>query len=206
MSEDSSLEQERTQGEGIEKETASCDELSKTSDLKILQAQLEETERERDHFRNLAQRSQADFINYKRRADEEHQELVRHASSRFIVKLLPILDDFRRALDHQPADSDERQWVDGVILIERKVHGMLEAEGVTRIEAKGFQFDPRRHEAILDEETEQEPEGTVLRVIRDGYIMNDRVLRAAQVSVAKAKGWSDPAMDNHGEFQNDNPQ
>ena len=200
------MEQEPTQGEEAEERTPSSDETLETLDMETLRARLEEAERERDQFRNMAQRAQADFINYKRRADEERQELVRYASSRFIAKLLPILDDFQRALDHQPADSEERQWLEGVILIERKVQGVLEAEGVTRIEAQGHQFDPREHEALFYEETDQEPEGKVLRVIREGYKMNDWILRPAQVSVAKAKGGSEPTVENPGEFQNDNPQ
>ena len=170
-----------------------------TATLDTLQANLEEAERERGQYKALLQRVQADFLNYKRRTEEERQEMVKHTSADLILKLLPILDDFQRALDHVPANTDEAQWMEGMSLVERKFQALLEAEGVNRIQAQGQRFDPWEHEALFHEESSEEPEGTVLRVIRDGYKLHDRVLRPAQVSVARG---SEQAEESH---QNDDP-
>ena len=89
------------------------------------------------------------------------------------------------SIHHSGHSPEEQRWLEGVTLIQRKLMAVLEGAGVTRIEAQDCQFDPREHEALLYEETKDQPEGTVLRVILDGYKLSGRILRASQVSVAK---------------------
>ena len=154
--------------------------------IESLEPQLEEANRERGQFKALLQRVQADFQNYKHRAEEEREELQQRASADIILKLLPILDDFSIAFDHVGANNEEEQsWREGFSLIYRKLWSMLEAEGVSTIEAQGKPFDPWEHEALGQEETTEHPAGTVVRVIRAGYKLRDRVLCPAQVIVAK---------------------
>ena len=186
-------------------QSSPSEEALESLDVETLQARLEEAERERAQFKNLAQRAQADLINYKRRVEEEHQELVRNANVGLIVQLLQVVDDFQRALEHIPASAEEEKWLEGVTLIQRKLMAVLEAEGVNRIETQGRQFDPREHEALFYEEVESEPEGTVLRVIRDGYKLGQRVLRPAQVSVAKPKEDTQPEASSSMTLENDSP-
>ena len=152
-----------------------------------LEEQLEEAVRERAQFRDMALRTQADLANFRRRAEEEREDLHHAASSRIVLKLLPVLDDLQRAMDHTPADSQEEAWLEGVRLIERILQALLESEGVTPIEAEGRPFDPWEHEAVLSVETEDHEHGTVVNVIRRGYKHHGKVLRAAQVAVANEK-------------------
>jgi molecular chaperone GrpE len=101
-----------------------------------------------------------------------------------VERLLPVLDDARRALAHVPEGIDEG-WLRGVRLVVRKLEEVLASIGVRAIEAEGQPFDPRLHEAIEFEETDAVPEGTVVAELRRGYRLHDRVLRPALVRVAR---------------------
>jgi molecular chaperone GrpE len=128
------------------------------------------------------QRSVADFQNYRRRVDAESKDTYQNAVGNIVKRYLPILDDLERALDQCPPGL---AWADGIELIYRKLKNILETEGVKRIEAEGQPFDPTFHEAILQEEAEGVESGTVLAVIQNGYMVGDRVIRPAQVKVAR---------------------
>ena len=147
--------------------------------------ELEEALREKDQFRTMAQRSQADLINYKRRAAEELKEVRRGAKADLLLKVLSVVDDIDRAVSLVPEDAVAPGWLDGLRLVQRNLANMLDSEGITKIEADGRPFEPWEHEAVLYEEAFDSPEGTVIRVIRDGYKLRDRVLRPAQVAVSK---------------------
>ena len=150
-----------------------------------LEAQLEEALREKEQFRNLALRGQADLANYKRRVEEERLDLQQRLKSQMVLKLLDVADDFERALAHVPAEDTQESWVEGITLIGQKVWSMLEAESVARIEAMNQPFDPWEHEAVFHQETSDFPEGQVVQVFRQGYRLKDKVIRPAQVVVAK---------------------
>ncbi len=139
-------------------------------------------ERGEENLRNW-QRTSADFSNYKRRTEGEREVVAQFASAILIGKLLAVLDDFDRALDHVPPEAHDG-WVDGVRLVERKLRGLLEAEGVTAIEAVGRPFDPNVHEAVVHEETADHPDNEVIGELQRGYRLHDRVLRPALVRVA----------------------
>lgn len=152
--------------------------------IETLQAELEEASRERGQFKALAQRVQADLMNLRRRVEEEREQVYHSTAARLIAKLLPIVDDLQRALDHVPASQEASSWLEGIRLIERSLQAVLESEGVTLIEADGKAFDPREHEALYSMESPDDEAGTVVSVIRPGYKLRGRVLRAAQVAVA----------------------
>ena len=166
-----------------EKETARDD--AQNQDL--LLAQLEEAQREIEQFRNLLQRVQADSVNYKRRTDEQKEELQKRANANIIIRLLPALDDFGRALYHIPEDNAIGYWIEGIELVHRNLKSVLESFGVTQIEAINRVFDPLEHESVHYEITEDYDEGMVISVIREGYKLHGWVLRPAQVTVAKRK-------------------
>ena len=181
--------------EGQEEELGPVEQpQSETGEMTLLREQLEEALREKDQFRTMAQRAQADLINYKRRATDEMQETRRTANSQLLLKVLSIVDDLERALALIPEDAVAPGWLEGLQLVERNLHRILDYEGVTKIEADGQPFEPREHEAVFYEESADGDEGMVVRVIRDGYRLGDRVLRAAQVAVSKA-----PAPENQPE-------
>ena len=153
-----------------------------------LQALLEEAEREKAQFKALAQRAQADLINYRKRAEEERGELAGNAGAQVILRVLPVLDDVERALANAPAEASQAEsgWLEGFRLIERKLNGILAAEGLQRIEAEGAAFNPFEHEVVGYFAAEGRSEGEVLEVTRQGYRMNGKVLRPAQVVVQKS--------------------
>jgi molecular chaperone GrpE len=129
------------------------------------------------------QRAAADFSNYKRRVEEEREATSQFANAILLARLLSVLDDFDRALDTVPPDTHEA-WVEGIRLVERKLRGLLESEGVTPIEAVGRPFDPNLHEAVVHEDTTAHPDNTVIDEVQRGYLLRDRVLRPALVRVA----------------------
>ena len=151
-----------------------------------LQEQLDEALREKDQFHAMAQRAQADLVNYKKRMAQEIQESRRSATTGILLRLLSVVDDLERALALIPEKAVSPGWGEGLDLVLRNLNALLESEGVKRIEAQGRSFDPKEFEAVLHEETADVCEGLVVQVVREGYTHRDRVLRAAQVVVAKA--------------------
>ena len=135
-----------------------------------------------EHLYNW-QRSAADFANYKRRTEEERAVVGQFSNALIIGKLLAVLDDFDRALESVPPDAHDA-WIEGVKLVERKLRGVLESEGVTPIEAVGQPFDPNVHEAVVHEDTADHPDNQVIGELQRGYRLHDRVLRPSLVRVA----------------------
>ena len=146
----------------------------------LKQALAEEKERAADYLANW-QRAQADFINYKRRNEQDRQDFNRFANANLILGLLPILDDLDRALSSTPpAKSAKHGWLDGIRLVDRKFRAILEAQGLMPIKALGEPFDPNFHEAIRQDKGK---EGIVVEEFQKGYMIHDRLLRPAKVVV-----------------------
>ncbi|HXH22397.1 MAG TPA: nucleotide exchange factor GrpE [Dehalococcoidia bacterium] len=143
----------------------------------------EETEKAQAYLANW-QRAAADYQNYKRRVEQEREEMGRLATAALIINILPILDDLERALQSIDSHLAGLTWVDGIRLIYRKFQAVLEMNGVREIQAEGADFDPNYHEAVAFAEGE---DGKVLSVVQKGYTLNNRVLRPAMVVVGKPK-------------------
>jgi molecular chaperone GrpE len=133
---------------------------------------------------DLLRRTQADFVNYRRRMSQEQAEGRIAAQIALLSRLLPVLDDLGRALGAVPPELAMHPWVQGLLLVERRLTTQLDQLGVRQIGTPGERFDPRWHEAITTEARADVPEGTILRVALPGYVMGERVIRPAQVSVA----------------------
>ena len=138
---------------------------------------------ERDGYLDLAQRVQADFENYRKRAAREQERLIAHAHERLVRELLPVLDDLERALEAAER-HEEAQLVDGVKLVEQSLRSALSKEGVAEIETDGA-FDPHVHEALLTKPSDDAEPGSVLEVVQRGYRVGDKVVRPARVIVAE---------------------
>ena len=136
-----------------------------------------------EHLATL-QRTAADFANFKRRTAEDRERELGLASELLLRKLLAVADDFDRALDAMPADLKGVGWIEGIVLLDRKLRALLESEGVTPIESVGRAFDPREHEAIASVPATGRPDGEIVDEIQRGYRVRDRVLRPALVAVA----------------------
>lgn len=134
------------------------------------------------------QRAQADLSNYKRRAEQEREQLQKYGALPLYRELLMMLDNFQRAFDSLPVELREFSWVQGVALSYLQMESMLRMNGVTPFEIKpGEPFDPAFHEAVIHEETDAYPDGTITAEYQRGYKLYERVLRPALVRVAKAK-------------------
>ena len=185
-----------------EGQAQNIEEAEEKDEMTLTQERLEEALQEKDQFRSIAQRAQADLINYRKRAADEQKEIRRNANTSLILKVLGIVDDLNRAVDMVPEDAVSPGWMEGLNLVQRNLANVLDSEGVTKIEAEGQPFEPWGHEAVFYQETPDGEHGIVTDVIRDGYKLRDRVIRAAQVVVSKAP---EPAQENPETSQPETP-
>ncbi len=139
------------------------------------------------------QRAQAALENYRKRVRAEQEEWLASANAALLTRLLPILDDFERALANVPEEFAGHSWPDGLTLVKQKLLRLLEVEGVTAIETQpGQSFDPFYHEAILYQETSGFEDGQIVAQSQPGYQQGRRVLRPALVMVSKAPATPQP--------------
>ncbi len=185
--------EEREKQEVIEESLAEASPAEKEGEtsaeeaLAALQEALEAAQAEA--ARNLEgwQRAQATYENYRRRMQGEQQRMREEASARIVRQLLPILDDLERAFASLPAELKEHGWPQGIRMVYQKLLRLLELEQVHPMEVKpGDPFDPLYHEAVLYQEVPGFEDGQIVAVARKGYLQGERVLRPAQVMVAKA--------------------
>jgi molecular chaperone GrpE len=156
------------------------EDSTEIGEIETLKAMLAEEKAKAESCLENWKRAQADFINYKRRQEQDREETGKSANSTLILGLLPVLDDLKRAMESIPPRLAKTPWVDGIRLIERKFLASLEAEGLSLINALGEPFDPNLHEANMHTEGE---EGMVVKEFLAGYRLYDRVLRPAVVAV-----------------------
>jgi len=159
-------------------------EAEETTDIDSLkQALAEEQKKAAENLANW-QRAQADFINFKRRTEQERLEFNRFANAVLALELLSVLDDLERALEAVPPKLAGNEWVEGVRLVERKFKSSLDGQGITPMESLGEPFDPNYHEAMRQDAGE---EGIITEVFQKGYMMGDKVLRPAKVVVGNGE-------------------
>lgn len=149
-----------------------------------LERDLEEARSKAQTYLDLAQRTQADFINYRRRVEQERGEHARAARGETLAKVLPLLDDLDRAIASMPGALADSDWAQGIVLIGRKLQSSLQSLGVQRVGEVGKQFDPWQEEAIMYEPSAQYASGTVTQVVQSGYSLDGKVIRPAHVIVS----------------------
>lgn len=128
-------------------------------------------------------RLMAEFQNYKKRVAKEKQDIQSFANEKIITELLEVLDNFERSLEHS-GDADEN-YVKGMEMIFQQLKTAMEKAGLKEIQALGEDFDPAVHNAVMQEESDELESGKVSKVLQKGYKLNDKVIRAAMVAVAK---------------------
>lgn len=153
--------------------------------LSEFQAQLAQAQAQADEYLENWRRATAELSNARKRMQREAEELRALASVRVLEKLLPVVDDIDRAFTLVPADQAGSDWVNGFRMIQRKLGGVLESEGVTIISAEGQAFDPAVHFAVTHEEADGYEDGQIIAELARGYLLNEKVLRPAMVRVAK---------------------
>jgi len=162
------------------------------AELIATRSELKRIEAENAELKNSLARRQADFENYRKRVERERTETYNRVVADVAAKLLPVVDNLKRALDAEAsvkaAESDEfRHFLSGVDLISKQLAGVLEALGVKPIAAVGEQFDPHIHEAVVTEPTDDYEPDTVMQELVAGYRLGDKLIRPALVKVATRK-------------------
>ena len=168
-----------------EEDTAPVEETPSTDDVEALQQELQEWRAKAEEYLDGWQRQRADFANYKKRVERDQAQAYQSAAGSILRRFLEVLDDLDRALANRPQEGDGAAWAEGVELVYRKFAAVLEAEGVKPMEAQGTDFDPNLHEAISHEDNQEFDSGQVIAVVKNGYLMGEKVLRPALVRVAK---------------------
>src|SRR4051812_7772612 len=141
-----------------------------------------------DRFLDLALRSQADFENYKKRSAREKEEAIKYANSSLLEKLIAIVDNFELGLEAARAEGEKSPVFSGMSMVLKQLMDFLADSGLQPIAATGQKFDPNLHEAIAHEPSDEVPEGTVIRQMRRGYKLKDRLLRPSSVVVSSGPG------------------
>ncbi len=159
-------------------------EATEVETIDALKQSLAEEEAKAESYLANWQRAQADLINYKRRTEQEKEEISKFANSILVLNLLPIIDDLERAFVSIPPRLAKLSWIDGIRFIERKLRTSLEAQGLSQIKALGEPFNPHLHEAVRQDKGE---EGIVVEEVQKGYQLHDRIIRPAMVVVGNGE-------------------
>ncbi|OQA04362.1 MAG: heat shock protein GrpE [bacterium ADurb.Bin400] len=146
-------------------------------------SRIAELEKQAEELRLGWQRTQADFVNFKRQTEQDRKRLIKLANSELIARLLPVLDNFELATRHLPAELETNNWAIGIKFIEKQIFDILENEGLERISSVGTQFNPEVHEAIEMVESDR-PENEVVEEVNSGYRFDGVLLRPAKVKVS----------------------
>ena len=162
-------------------------ELSDTDGTVSAPDELVETLREKDQFKRLAQRAQADLVNYRRRIETEQQSALLRNQQRIVLRFIDVIDQLTVALKSDSLDEVDTGWFEGINAIHKKFLTELSLEGFEQFDSLGEEFDPRKHEALLSSITADSEPNTVIAVLRPGYTHNGEVVRPAQVEIAVAE-------------------
>lgn len=175
-------------GEQEEKETADpaeqADEQAEARDREALENELQRLQALADENQQRYLRTQADFDNYRKRTQREKEEFAQYASMSLVEKLLPVLDNFERALAATGSSKDQEALHKGLEMIYRQFFQVLEQEGLKPIPAVGEPFNPEVHQAVMQVESEEHEEGIVVEEMQKGYFLKDKVLRPSMVKVS----------------------
>lgn len=155
-----------------------------------------ELEKEVKELQDKLLRKAAEFENYKRRTENDQFNLITYAAESFITKLLPIVDDFERSMDHIDDLEKSKSVKDGIKLVYDKLHKLLNEQGVKKMQTKGEPFNVDYHDALMQRKDDSVPPHTVLEEIEPGYIYRDKVIRHAKVIVSEDSSVDEGQISN----------
>lgn len=190
IKDETKLNEEASNKENVEVDNAEneeqidevVEEKEEKNNIEQLKEKIQSLESEIEDYNNRFQRLQADFINYRKRVDREQARIRLHTISEIITEILPVIDNFERALNSADGSNDE--FKKGVEMIYRQLVKVLEKEGVEVIPTVGEVFDHNRHEALMQVEEDKKESGIILEELQKGYILDGKVIRPAMVKVA----------------------
>ena len=179
-------------GEGVEEGLP----VEGEDQLAVLNAALAEAEARAAEYLDGWQRARAEFANYRRRQEQQRQQMQVAAKASVLVQLLPVMDDLKRALEAVPEESEGNPWLSGVEQVQRKWQAALERVGLSVLPVEpGDAFDPNVHEALTHEPCAEVEAGKIIQVVQPGYEVDDTVLRPALVRVSSGS----PGVDEEEE-------
>lgn len=171
--------------EGENLEEIAEEPISPEEELLRLQQEIAEAESKAQEYLDGWQRARAEFANYKKRVERDQASVRQMAAANIYKNYLEVIDDIERALKDRPEDGEGATWASGIELIYRKLLSNLEVDGITVMVTQDQFFDPTIHEAISSEDTEDFESGQIVEVLKNGYLVGDKVLRPALVRVAQ---------------------
>ncbi|MDD3824897.1 MAG: nucleotide exchange factor GrpE [Anaerolineae bacterium] len=163
---------------------AEAEEAAPEEALASLRQELEDAQARQAEYLDGWQRARAELANARKRFQREQGQAYDSARADILVRLLPIVDDFQRALENVPEEASNDPWLEGIRLIERNFQHVLEQEGVSAIADAGQEFDPFLHQAVTHEPSDSVPAGHIISALRTGYRMGEQVLRPSMVRVS----------------------
>ncbi|TDX51075.1 nucleotide exchange factor GrpE [Orenia marismortui] len=162
------------------------EDLSETDEqFSELEAELAKEKEEKEKYIDRLQRLQAEFSNYRKRVTKEKEMLATQAKKDFILELLPVIDNFERALESSETSEDTASLLEGVEMIYRQIKNLLTKNGVEEIVTVGEEFDPNFHNAVMKEASEEYESGIIIEELQKGYSFNNIAIRPAMVKVAE---------------------
>jgi molecular chaperone GrpE len=180
-------EQDETNLEEVTEDNEEVVELSNNEEVETTeddeQDEVEQLKEQIDEEKNKYLRLLADYDNFRRRATLDKEALQKYQSQNVITNLIPVLDNFSRAIAVEAKSDEARTMMEGMDMIYRSLVDALKSEGLVEIEALDQEFDPNYHQAIMTGNEEDKPSGVVLEEMQKGYILKDRVLRPSMVKV-----------------------
>jgi molecular chaperone GrpE len=181
-----SAEEESAPVDVNRQETQSTEE-QRDEELNQLRKKLEDKQKEAEELYDRLLRKQAELENYRKRMQKEKAELIKFATEGLISDLLPVMDDFERAIEASNSTQDPQAMREGIKLIFNQLQAVLSKAGLEGVNAVGEQFDPTKHEAVRLVESSEHKDSIVLEELRKGYTLNNRILRPSMVAVAKER-------------------
>jgi molecular chaperone GrpE len=178
--------EEPKEPKGSDEEIATSEEENRL-ELPSMEVELEDARQEAREYRDKYLRALAELENQKKRVKREWEKHTQYANERLIYDILPILDNFERGIEASKLSHDFEGLAEGVEIIYRQLQELLEKEGVRQFESLGEVFDPHKHDAVLTIESDEHPPDTIIDEIERGYVMGDKVLRPARVSVSRER-------------------
>jgi len=186
--EDEALEQSPpaagTEPDLVEAPSEAGTEVTAHDELALLRQELESSKARECEYLDGWQRARAELSNARKRFQRDQEQAYANAQADVLVRILPILDDLERAFETLPRNLSGLTWIEGVLLIHRKLQLLLEQAGVKAIDSVGQPFDPFAHQAVTHEPSDTVPDGSVIAELQKGYRLGDRVLRPCMVRVS----------------------
>ncbi|MCU0331812.1 MAG: nucleotide exchange factor GrpE [Ignavibacteriaceae bacterium] len=198
---DKHQEEQNIDQEAVQSEDKIQEDKSELNHLELAELKIADLEKQVKEWNDKFLRKAAEFENYKRRTENDQLNLISYAAESFIIKLLPIVDDFERSMEHIDDIDNNKSVKDGIKMVYEKLLKLLNEQGVKKMLAKGEPFNVAYHDALMQRKDDSVPPHTVLEEVESGYLYRDKVIRHAKVIVSE-----ESSLDNNQITKDDSPE